>query len=80
MAFSFEKLTVKAQEAVQRAQSLAVDRGHQQILPLHLLKALLDEQQGIVRPLIEKVGANLQQLTTIVDGEIERLPKVSGAG
>ncbi len=79
MAFQFDKLTVKAQEAVQRAQSMAVDRHHQRLMPLHLLKALLDEQQGIVRPLIEKIGANLGQLTSIVDGEIERLPKVTGA-
>ena len=78
MAFQFDKLTVKAQEAIQRAQSLAADRGHQQLLPLHLLKALLDEQQGIVRPLIEKIGAPIDQLATIIDGELDRLPKVSG--
>ncbi|QDT50400.1 Chaperonin protein ClpB [Symmachiella dynata] len=79
MAFQIEKLTVKAQEAVQRAQSLAMEHGHQQIAPIHFLKALLDEQQGIVRPLIEKIGANLQQLSTIIDGEIDRIPKVTGA-
>ena len=46
MAFRFDKLTVKSQEAVQQAQSEAENLGHQQLLPLHLLKALLTEEQG----------------------------------
>ncbi|HEY2251567.1 MAG TPA: Clp protease N-terminal domain-containing protein, partial [Planctomycetaceae bacterium] len=79
MAFRFDKLTVKAQEAVQRAQSLAQDLGNPQITPLHLLAALLKEEQGLVRPLIQKIGANLKQLESIVDGELQRLPKVRGA-
>ncbi|MEX0704722.1 MAG: ATP-dependent chaperone ClpB [Planctomycetales bacterium] len=80
MPFRFDKLTVKSQEAVQRAQRLAEDRGHSELLPLHLLKSLLDEEQGIVRPLLEKIGANVGQLRSIVDAELNRLPKVSGAG
>jgi len=80
MAFRFDKLTVKAQEAVQRAQQLAEDRHHQQLQPLHLLHALLEEEQGVVRPLIEKIGANLQQLQTMALSELERLPKISGEG
>src|SRR5262245_36033269 len=79
MAFRFDKLTVKAQEAVQRAQGLAQDFGNPQLLPLHLLGALLKEEQGLVKPLIQKIGANLQQLESIVEGELRRLPKVSGA-
>jgi ATP-dependent Clp protease ATP-binding subunit ClpB len=78
MAFRFEKLTVKGQEALQRAQEIAEQHGHQQLMPLHLLKALLDEEQGIVRPLIQKIGANVGQLETMVASEISRLPKVSG--
>ena len=46
MAFRFDKLTVKSQEAVQQAQSEAESLGHQQLQPLHLLKALLVEEQG----------------------------------
>ena len=80
MAFQFDKLTVKAQNAVQRAQKFAEDRGHQQILPLHLLKALTEEEQGIVRPVLQKIGANLSQLESMIDGELKRLPKVTGAG
>ncbi len=78
MAFRFEKLTVKGQEALQRAQEIAEQHGHQQLMPLHLLKALLDEEQGIVRPLLQKIGANVGQLETMVASEISRLPKVSG--
>lgn len=79
MAFRFDKFTVKAQEAVQRAHGLAQDLGHQQLAPLHLVAALLKEEQGLVRPLIQKIGANLKQLDSIVDGELKRLPKVTGA-
>jgi ATP-dependent Clp protease ATP-binding subunit ClpB len=79
MAFRFDKLTVKAQEAVQRAHGLAQDHANPQLQPLHLLAALLKEEQGIVKPLVQKIGANLKQLESIVDGELKRLPKVSGA-
>ena len=49
MAFRFDKLTIKAQEAVQHAQELAADAGNPQIEPLHLLAALIVQQEGIVR-------------------------------
>ncbi len=79
MAFQFEKLTVKAQEAVQAAQRLAEKNNNQKVLPLHLLQALLNETDGIVQPLIQKIGANQQQLAQILEGEISRLPKISGS-
>ncbi|GAB4142894.1 MAG: ATP-dependent chaperone ClpB [Planctomycetaceae bacterium] len=80
MAFQPEKLTVKSQEAVQRAQRLAEERNHQQLQPLHLLKSLLDEEQGIVAPLLDKIGANRSQLASMIDGELDRIPKVTGEG
>ena len=80
MSIRFDKLTVKAQEAVQRAQQLAEDRNHQQLLAMHLLRALLDEQQGVVRPLFQKIGASPDQISQATDTELNRLPKVSGAG
>lgn len=80
MAFRPDKLTVKAQEAVQSAQQLAESQGHAQLVPLHLLKALLDEQQGIVRPLLEKVGIRVPQLRSIVDADLQKLPRSSGGG
>ncbi|MDA0282794.1 MAG: ATP-dependent chaperone ClpB, partial [Planctomycetota bacterium] len=80
MSIRFDKLTVKAQEALQRAQQLAEDRGHQQLVALHLLRALLDEEQGVVRPLVQKIGASPELIGQATDAELERLPKVSGAG
>ena len=80
MSIRFDKLTVKAQEAVQRAQQLAEDRSHQQLVALHLLRALLAEQQGVVRPLFQKIGASPDQISQATDTELNRLPKVSGAG
>ena len=79
MAIRFDKLTVKAQEAVQRAQQLAEDRSHQQLMAAHLLRALLDEKQGVVRPLFQKIGASPDQIAQATDTELNRLPKVSGA-
>ncbi|NQT41253.1 MAG: ATP-dependent chaperone ClpB, partial [Planctomycetes bacterium] len=78
MAFQFEKLTIKAQEAVARAQTLAGERGNPQIEPLHLLAALAAETDGVVAPLLEKIGANRQQLDRIVESELEHLSKISG--
>jgi ATP-dependent Clp protease ATP-binding subunit ClpB len=78
MAFRLDKLTVKAQEAIQHAQDVAERHGHQQLVPLHLLDALLHEEQGIVRPLLQKIGANVGQLETMLASELSRLPKVSG--
>ena len=78
MAFRPDKLTVKAQEAIQAAQQIAESQGHAQLVPLHLLKALLDEQGGIVRPLMEKVGIRVPQLLGIVDADLNKLPRSSG--
>ncbi len=75
MAFRFDKLTLKAQAAVQQAQELAVDAGNPQIEPLHLLAALLGEQDGVVRPLLERIGVNQAQLHEIVSAEMGHLPK-----
>jgi ATP-dependent Clp protease ATP-binding subunit ClpB len=78
MAFRFDKLTLKAQEAVQRAQELAADAGNPQIEPMHLLAALLGESEGVVRPLLDQIGANNQQLQQMVKSELSHLPKASG--
>jgi len=77
MAFDPAKLTVKAAESVQRAQQLAEKKQHRLLRPLHLLKALIDEEQGIVKPLLQKMGVRLQSLSTMVDGELNRLPRTS---
>ncbi|MEX0977310.1 MAG: Clp protease N-terminal domain-containing protein, partial [Pirellulales bacterium] len=78
MAIRLDKFTIKAQEAVQRAQSLAADRGNPQIESLHLLAALVAETDGVVRPILEKIGANRGQLEKIIEAELGRFPKTSG--
>jgi ATP-dependent Clp protease ATP-binding subunit ClpB len=77
MAFNFNKLTIKAQEAVAGAQSLAQERGNPEMTPLHLLKTLLGESEGIVKPLFSKIGVNVRQLEGTVDAELARLPTSS---
>jgi ATP-dependent Clp protease ATP-binding subunit ClpB len=78
MPFRFDKLTIKAQEAVARAQELAAEAGNPQIEPMHLLAALLKEDGGIVRPVLDKIGANVGQLEKIMQAELGHLPKSSG--
>ncbi len=78
MAIRFDKFTIKAQEALQQAQSLAADRGNPQIEPIHLLAALAGEQEGVIAPILDKIGANRQQLSRIIDAEIGHLPRSSG--
>ena len=76
----FDKLTVKAQEAVSAAQSLADQGNHQAIEPEHLLQALLQQQEGIVGPLLAKLGAPADGIRRQVQAELDRLPKVRGGG
>ena len=78
MPFRFDKFTIKAQEAVQAAVELAGSRGNPQVTPVHLLQALVAEREGIVRPLLEKIGVDRGQLERVVEAELSSLPKVSG--
>jgi ATP-dependent Clp protease ATP-binding subunit ClpB len=78
MPFRLDKLTIKAQEALQRAQALAADAGHAQWDPLHLLAALLVESDGIVGPILERIGTNRGQLERIVQSELGHFAKTSG--
>ena len=79
MAFRADKLTVKSQEAVQAAQQLAESKGHRQLVPLHLLRALLDEAEGVPRALLQKIGVNYAQLSRMTDSEVDRLPSSTGS-
>ena len=78
MPFRFDQFTIKAQEAVQAAVVLAANRGTPQVTPVHLIQALLAEREGIVRPLLEKIGTDRGHLERIVEAELSHLPKVSG--
>jgi ATP-dependent Clp protease ATP-binding subunit ClpB len=78
MAFRFDKLTIKAQEAVQGAQQEASERGNPTIDALHLLYALAEESDGVIAPILDKIGVNRAQLERILQAELNHLPKVSG--
>jgi ATP-dependent Clp protease ATP-binding subunit ClpB len=78
MPFRFDKLTQKAQEAVQQAQALAGENGHQAVHPLHLLIALTSEQEGIVRPVLEKCGVQPDALLNEAQRQLNSIPKVTG--
>ena len=78
MPIRWDKFTVKAQEAVQRANELASEHGNPELQPIHLLAALLEDKEGIVPPVLEKIGIGPQAVLSAIYGEIEKLPKVSG--
>ena len=75
-----DKLTTKLQEALSDAQSLAVGSDHQYIDPLHLLMALLNQDDGSSRSLLQRAGVNVGGLANQLKQAIDRLPSVSGAG
>ena len=75
-----DKLTTKLQEALADAQSLAVGNDNQYIDPLHLLQALLNQDDSSTRSLLQRAGANLGGITAGTKTAIEHLPKVSGTG
>src|SRR6202790_4153876 len=79
MPIRWDKFTVKAQEAVQRANELASEHGNPELQPLHLLAALLEDKEGIVPPVLEKIGIGPQGVLSDVYRELEKLPKVSGS-
>jgi ATP-dependent Clp protease ATP-binding subunit ClpB len=75
-----DKLTTKFQAALADAQSLAVGRDNQYIEPVHLMAALLDQQGGTARPLLEKSGASVAKLRSDLAGALDRVAQVEGAG
>jgi len=79
MAIRWEKFTVKSQEAVQAASQLAGENGNPEVLPLHLLAALVEDKEGIIVPVLEKVGVPTAQLRTKTQEALGKLPKVSGS-
>jgi len=78
MPIRWDKFTVKAQEAVQRANELAAEHGNPDLQPAHILAALLEDKEGIVPPVLEKIGIGPQAVLADVYKELEKLPKVSG--
>jgi len=78
MSINFDKLTVKAQEALQEAQRGAESRGHQELEIEHLLAALLEQEGGVVLPIVEKVGADAGSINKSLDELLGKVPKVHG--
>jgi ATP-dependent Clp protease ATP-binding subunit ClpB len=73
-----DKYTRKAQEALQAAHSLAQERAHQELAPVHLLHALLDTDEGLAAPVLERIGADVGALREKIDAELNRQPSISG--
>ena len=73
-----DKFTIKSQEAIQDAQQFAASKGHQQVDPLHLLVCLLQQQQGVVVPILKKLGASSDEILAKTQNAVESLPQVSG--
>ncbi|TVP57747.1 MAG: ATP-dependent chaperone ClpB [Gemmatimonadales bacterium] len=75
---NFEKLTIKAAEALQESVFRARSGGHPEVSGVHLLSALLDQQEGIVRPVLEKSGVNLSRLGDQIEAALGRYARVEG--
>ncbi len=77
---NMEKYTERARGFVQSAQTLALSAGHQQFSPIHLLKVLLDDEQGMAAGLIEKAGGDAKMVRAAVEADLKKIPSVSGGG
>jgi ATP-dependent Clp protease ATP-binding subunit ClpB len=77
---NMEKYTERARGFIQSAQSLAMRDGHQQFSPLHLLKVLLDDSEGLAGGLIDRAGGNSRAILRATEDALNKLPKVSGSG
>lgn len=76
----FDKFTLKSQEAIQNAQQLAETHSNQEIQPVHLIKAILEQPEGVVVPVLQKMGADPSTVLMEINQLMEQLPKVSGGG
>jgi len=76
----FDNFTIKVQEALVAAQASARNNDNQQIEPVHVLIALVDQPDGIAMPLLQKLGINIPQLKSELENELDKIPKVSGPG
>ena len=77
---NIEKYTERARGFIQSAQSLAMREGHQQFSPLHMLKVLLDDSEGLAGGLIDRAGGNSRAILKATEDALNKLPKVSGSG
>jgi len=75
-----EKLTRKSQEALQSAHTIAIERNHQELQPVHLFAALVAQKDGLVPSLLEKAGVDVAAVDRLIDESLQALPSVSGPG
>ena len=75
---TFEKFTIKAQEAVQSAINIAQRNGQQTIEPVHILAGVMDKGKDVINYVFQKIGVNAQAVETAIQNEMSHLPKVSG--
>ena len=75
-----QNYTQKSLEAIQNAQKLTIDHANQQIEQIHLLAALLKQENGLVPQLLKKMGVTLESFEAAVDAELQKLPRVTGSG
>ncbi|MFB6262360.1 MAG: Clp protease N-terminal domain-containing protein, partial [Bradymonadaceae bacterium] len=73
-----DDFTIKAREALGEARELCESRGHPEVEPLHLLQALLEQDDGIVPSIADKLGTGADRLREVVGGELQSLPTVEG--
>ena len=73
-----DRLTIKVQEALQQAQAIAQRRDHQRLEPEHILLALLEQEQGFVRQIIEKSGVGAERFQAALTAALDKVPAVSG--
>src|SRR5690606_12887581 len=78
MPMNMEKFTERSRGFLQAAQTIAIREGNQRVVPEHLLKALMDDEQGFASNLIARAGGDAAAVRLAVDGAVAKLPKVSG--
>jgi len=76
----FDRFTIKAQEIIQNAQQLAERLGHQQIEPEHFIRVMLEQREGVISPILDKIGVSQDQLIKEIEAVLEKIPRVSGSG
>ncbi len=74
----FDRFTIRGQEAVQEAIGVAEKNENQQVEPEHILAAMLEQKEGVVRPILGKIGANTAPIASDLEAAIKKFPKVSG--
>ena len=79
MAIRWEKLTVKSQQAMQQAQERAAELGNPEVQPLHLLLALIEDREGVIPAVLEKIGVPTERLESDLHALEEKLPRVAGS-